>query len=321
MLTETPKLLLIRNDNIGDLICSIPAIQLIRSRFPNSEITLLVNSYNAPVVECLVPKWVNRLLVYHKTKHAGLHPRQLLRLIRFYVNLWKERSPIAVMLVGGTSRQALTFSRWSGARRLIGYDSSAEGPPFRDDLHEVEYSWRLAAYLCKVDLPPPDRIDYPHRATGDRIAIQITSRKPGNRWDASNFAELARALYVHTGQRPILLWSPGDSQTATHPGDDAKASDILETSADILDPHPTSTLNQLISVLKTCRYLVTPDGGAMHLAAAMGIRIVCLFGQSAPSRWRPWTPHARVLQSPSHSVQDISPIDVLNNFKMVETLL
>ena len=316
---QAPKLLLVRNDNIGDLICSIPSIQLVRDQFPNSEIHLLVNSYNAPVVECLCPKWVNRLIIYRKTKHAGLDFSQLAHLGSFYVGLWKERYDITVLLVGGVSRQALSFAKWSRSHRVISYGSQTDSPSFLEGLHEVEYSWRLVAHLCGISDSPPQQIDYPIRATGNRVAIQITSRKPGNRWDAGRFIELARALHAHTQQRPLLLWSPGNEKTATHPGDDTKALDILKATSSILDPTPTSTLDELSSALQTCRYVVTPDGGAMHLASAMGVRIVSLFGQSEPSRWRPWTPHARVLQSPSRTIQDISTDQVMSAFKDLES--
>lgn len=307
-----PRILLVRNDNIGDLICSIPAIQLVRKHFPKAGLHLLVNTYNAPVVEPLVPSVVDRLVVYRKTKHVGLGFGQVVHLLRFYSGLRTGRYDIALVLVGGTSRQAQSFARWSGAPVVIGYGAGNEGPRFAEGLHEVEYSWALASHLCGVTDPPPCEISYPIRATGLRTAIQITSRKPGNQWDASRFAELARRMKDRFGEKPLLLWSPGDASTATHPGDDAKAADVLGLVPNIVEPRPTATLKDLTAVLSECRLLATPDGGAMHLAAAMGVRIVAMFGQSDPVRWKPWTPHAKVLQSPSRTIQDIPVDDVMN---------
>jgi heptosyltransferase III len=315
MSMDPQKLLLVRNDNIGDLICSIPAIQLIREHFPKAEIDLLVNSYNAPVVEPLVPKWVDRVIIYRKTKHVGLNVGQLGHLIKFYWKLRYGNYDAAVLLVGGSSRQAQSFAEWSGAKHIIGYGPNNEGPKFEDGKHELEYSWALACHLCDVKQTPPDHIEYPIRANGSRTAIQITSRKLGNRWEVDQFVELGRKVKEVIKERPLLFWSPGDSKNPTHPGDDDKAAEILGKAPEIFEPCPTAILSDLILNLKDCRTFITPDGGAMHLAAAMGIQIVAMFGQSEPNRWRPWTPHARVLQSPSKTIQDISVDDVLSALK------
>lgn len=306
------KILLVRNDNIGDLICSIPSIQLVRQTFRQAAIHLLVNSYNATVVEPLMPQWVDRLVVYRKTKHIGLGPGQLLYLTRFYLDLRRQRYDIAVLLVGGKSRQAISFARWSGAPCVIGYDLGIEGLAFQEGQHEVEYSWKLASRLCGIDRPPPPRIDYPIQRTGNRLAVQITSRKPGNRWAADRFAELGRRLLLARKEKSLLLWSPGDSRTPTHPGDDEKAAEVLRMAPEAFDPRPTAALPELVAVLRECRDLITPDGGAMHLAAAMGLHIVAMFGQSEPARWRPWTPDARVLQSPSRTIQDLAVEQVMD---------
>ncbi len=317
--SEVSAILLVRNDNIGDLICSIPAIQLVRRHFPRARIDLLVNSYNAPVVGPLVPDHVDRLIIYQKTKHVGLGLGQLVHLAQFYMGLMSGGYDTAMLLVGGTSRQAQSFARWSGAKRVVGYGPGNEGPSFTEGLHELEYSWRLACHLCGVNEAPPPEIHYPIRATGSRVAIQITSRKHGNQWDASRFVELAKLVHGHFKQKPLLLWSPGDVSTLTHPGDDDKAADILGLAPDILEPRPTATLKDLTDTLKECRLLATPDGGAMHLAAAMGISIVSMFGQSDPVRWKPWTPRAKVLQSPSRTIQDISVDEVLKALKSFES--
>lgn len=310
-LTSRQRVLLVRNDNVGDLVCSIPAIRLARERLRGVEIRLLVNSYNVGVAEPLVPRWVDRLVVYTKTKHAGFGFRQAARLAGFYRQLLARPCDAAFLLVGGESRQALAFARWARARRVFGYGSKAHGPSWEEGRHEVEYSWRVMAYALGVEAPPPSEIDYPMRAKGDRVAIQITSRKPGNRWPAARFAEVARAMASAARSSVLLFWSPGDQATPTHPGDDRKAEEIVRLAGGAVTPSPTSTLQELIARLAECRLMVTPDGGAMHLAAAMGVRVVALFGQSDPTRWRPWTSRAQCLKSSSATIEDLSEDAVL----------
>lgn len=312
------KILLVRNDNIGDLICSIPAIQLLRERFRTAKIHLLVNSYNAPIAEPLVPQWVDQLIIYHKTKHAGFSFQQGIHLLKFYLTLRRELYDAVILLVGGFSRQAQFFARWSHAPRILGYGPNNEGPIFENGLHELEYSWNLITHFCGTKAKLPTEISYPIQAKGLRVGIQITSRKQGNRWDSKSFAQLAQKIYSIHKEKSLLIWSPGNPQTLTHPGDDAKAAEILNLASNVLEARPTTILPELISVLKECHALITPDGGAMHLAAAMGVHIVALFGQSDPVRWRPWTDRARVLKSPTRTIQDIKVDEVMKAYLSIQ---
>ena len=63
------KILLIRRDNIGDLVCTTPAFAALRKHYPNAQIGALVNSYNAEVLRGN-PN-VDHVFVYQKLKHAG----------------------------------------------------------------------------------------------------------------------------------------------------------------------------------------------------------------------------------------------------------
>ena len=64
-----PKILVIRRDNIGDLILTTPLIHALRQRFPQAWIGALVNSYNARVLEANPD--LDEVFVYTKAKHRG----------------------------------------------------------------------------------------------------------------------------------------------------------------------------------------------------------------------------------------------------------
>jgi heptosyltransferase-3 len=68
-LDSTPKILVIRRDNIGDLVCTTPLIAALRQRFPQGWIGALVNSYNAPVLDSNPD--LDEVFVYTKAKHRG----------------------------------------------------------------------------------------------------------------------------------------------------------------------------------------------------------------------------------------------------------
>ena len=73
-------------------------------------------------------------------------------------------------------------------------------------------------------------------------------------------------------------------------------------------------LGELIGALAACNAVVTPDGGAMHLAAALGKPIVCFFGDMPPERWRPWGVPHRLLRPDSGKVADLPVDEVLDAF-------
>jgi heptosyltransferase-3 len=64
-----PKILVIRRDNIGDLVCTTPLISALRRRFPQGWLGALVNSYNAPVLDGNPD--LDEVFVYTKAKHRG----------------------------------------------------------------------------------------------------------------------------------------------------------------------------------------------------------------------------------------------------------
>jgi ADP-heptose:LPS heptosyltransferase len=73
-------------------------------------------------------------------------------------------------------------------------------------------------------------------------------------------------------------------------------------------------LSRLIAALSLCDIVVCADGGAMHVAAALGKPIVCFFGDSPPEVWRPWGVPYRLLRSSSRVVSDISVEEALAAF-------
>ena len=107
-------------------------------------------------------------------------------------------------------------------------------------------------------------------------------------------------------QRVILLWAPGSRDNARHPGDDEAAAAVRRAAkgAQVV-PVETPDLKTLIAALSLADGVVCPDGGAMHLAAALGKPVVALFGDSPVERWRPWGVRHRVVRPASRDLADL----------------
>jgi len=317
------KILVVRRDNIGDLVCTTPLITALRRRYPTAWIGALVNSYNAPVLRGNPD--LDAIIAYTKLKHLEEGDGALAALRRRIGSLWRlrrSRLDLVVLATPDFSPRILRMARLLGPRRIAGFSDGSPAASRLDHavllselqgMHEVERVYALAPLLSlDREVPPlrvvPDRAEVEKAAAafgpGRRIAVHISARRPAQRWPAESFVALIRRLCDDGKASVMLLWSPGASDDPRHPGDDEQARDILQrTSA---AGYPTRKLEQLIGALAASDAVLCSDGGAMHLAAALGKPIASFFGDSPVERWRPWgVPHA-VLRPASRNVRDVT---------------
>lgn len=324
------NILVIRTDNIGDLVCTTPLLVALRARYPVAWIGVLTNSYSAPVL--LGNSSIDEVLVYQKAKHLDDGDsvlRSYWRRLKTVLGL--RRRGIDLVLLPAVAKQpsALRFARWIGARQVIANVDS--GHP-----HEVEKVYALLARQpggvdgqdipgCMVK-PDGERVaklrndlGLPENGGRLRVGVHISARKPSQRWPAAAFVEFIRAQAARRNADFLLFWSPGCEDDPRHPGDDKKAAEIIAGTAGLpVFPIPTASLPELISGLALCDVVLQSDGGAMHLAAALGKPILCFFGQSDASRWHPWGVPYELLQPEN---RDVSTIDVAEVLAAFERLL
>lgn len=311
---------MIRRDNIGDLVCTTPLIHALRERFPDAWLGALVNSYNAPVLDGNPD--LDGVFVYTKAKHRGSGEN----LIRIFWARWKMMQQLRAMqiddvIVATTSPQprVVRQARWLKPKRVIAFGRSNADIelPLQDSLHEVADVFRAASVFGIEATPPRTFINCATQRDASTIAIHISARKPSQRWPAARFVDLMRTLHERNGAlKFVLLWSPGADDDPRHPGDDAKAAEIISALGREfpVTPVATATLPELIQCLAGCGAMICADGGAMHIGAGLGLPIVALFGDSNATRWRPWAVSQRVLQAPSRNVSDLSVAEVANAF-------
>lgn len=342
MSSTPPSFLVIRRDNIGDLICTTPLIRSLRQHYPKASICALVNSYNAPVLANNPD--VDAVFAYTKAKHrppGTSAARVYWDRLRLFAQLRKMRFDYAILAAPRFQPRLLRLARLAGARRIVGFtEPDARGSAFIDTgvaygcipsaLHEVEDVYRLLQPLGIGGPPPAARI-YPepgeafHAGETLRqamplpppllVGVHISARKPSQRWPAQHFAALMKQLHAQHGTAFMLFWSPGDAGNPLHPGDDAKAQEIIAATTGIpVLAYPTQRLEQLIGALSLCDRVICSDGGAMHIAAGLNKPIICFFGKSDASRWYPWGVPYSLLQPESLDVADISVAQVVQAF-------
>lgn len=321
------KILVIRRDNIGDLVCTTPMLQQLRAAKPQAKIDLLVNDYNAAVVACGQP--MDQVFIYRKAKHkveGESRWRIWLGTAALILRLRRARYDWVILAGATFSAQAWKFARLIAPQRVICYGNGTPLPAMAEVVdaaqshgHHVERTARLLARM-HIEGPIPATRILPEVAAlaavqqqlklppaRRTVAIHISARKPSQRWPEAMVVAFIRWLCLERGARVLLFWSPGPEDHPAHPGDDDKAARILQQLAGLpVQGMATQVLSQLIAGLSLCDSMVCSDGGAMHLASALGKPLVCFFGQSDAEEWRPWNQPYRLLQPTSRDVSDIS---------------
>ena len=326
------KILVVRRDNIGDLVCTTPLFAVLKSRFPGAAIHALVNSYNAAVLEGN-PN-VAKIHVYEKLKHRQKLrdiPGAIARRIRLLYELRHEKFDYAIVAGSGFQPRVLNYLRAIRPRHIVGYTDSTNprsrmidlGVPADDanGVHEVIAVMNLLKPLGIHETPSPVKVYY-RRNAGEsncerlRVGVHISSRKPSQRWPAENFIEFIRFLRREYDAEVFLYWSPGTQTDSRHPGDDEKADEIIRALQDgAVIPVPTFTLRALIESLVKTDVVVCSDGGAMHLAAGLRKPILCFFGDSDAVKWHPWGVPFELIQAASRRASDISTAGAIEAFK------
>ena len=332
------RILVIRRDNIGDLVCTTPLIAALRRRYPEAHIAALVNSYNAAVLDGNPD--VDAVHVYTKLKHRlpgqsrlGILAARLKMLAR----LRRERFDYVVLAKAGFDRRGFSLARQLRRQEIVGFVAAGSATaaitrPVKaldyDSVHEVEVMARLGEALDVGDARGPLRV-YPDEKRSARwrerlalgrerrpwVAVHISAREASRRWRPAYWIQLIRELLRDATIGVLLLWAPGQSDDPRHPGDDANAAEILCAfggDARVLAA-PTRELADLIAVLGLCDAFIGADGGAMHLAAGLRKPIVAIFEKLAsnPARWHPWKVPYELVQRTTPDASDISVAQVL----------
>jgi ADP-heptose:LPS heptosyltransferase len=332
------SILVVRRDNIGDLVCTTPLIAALRAAYPRARIEALVNSYNAPVLERNPA--LDAVNVYTKLKHrepgtsllAALAARwKLLRALR------RKQFQVAVLARSGFDRHGLGFIRWLGIPKVFGFapaQGTAAGlscpvsPADNAALHEVEVVARLGQALGVADATGPlQAFPNPQQRDGFRarfgvqrpvVAVHVSAREASRRLPDDKWIAVIRGI---AQQRPdtafALFWSPGAADNPQHPGDDDKAQRILAA----LQDHPvfacpTGELDELIAGVAACDVFIGADGGALHVAVATGRPCVALFENSPFKRvhWAPWRVPAAVVAPQTFAIGDIEPEAIIRAY-------
>ncbi len=295
------RFLILRGGAIGDFILTLPAIQALRDRWPDAYIELIGYPHIANLA--LAAGLVDRVDSLDRAETARLFTwrpsfseAQAEHLRSFDVILSYLHDPDGVVMANLKS---------AGVKQIL------YGSPLVETGHAIEYLMKPLETLAIYGENPAPRLVLDaargrewldaRGLSGAAVAIHPGSGSPKKNWPAERFVLLAEHLKA-SGQPYLMIFGEADSAAAEVirgrlPG-------VIELSG--------CTLVELASVLAACRAYVGNDSGVTHLAAALGLRTIVMFGPSDAERWGPRGSHVRILKAPGGNLECISIADVLN---------
>lgn len=299
------NILIVKLSAIGDVIHALPVAQSLKQQFPAAKITWVVER---PAYDLLTNnRYIDELVVFDKTKCKTLgglwkHGQALARQLR------EKKIDLALDLQGLFKSAAIVYL--SGAATRLGYCNMRELSQFvsRPVLgphqagHVVDrYLDVIRALGCEVNQPVrfPIQITDEEVMSAEAIAVHAGLRQ-GNRyvvlapgtnwptkcWPVKHFAKLVDRLY----QDQIISVLVGSN------GDKRLSEDISQlASIPPVDLTGKTSLKQLAHIIRQADCFVGGDTGPMHLAVAVDIPVIALFGPTDPLRNGPYGVKNKVL--------------------------
>lgn len=309
---KEPQKILVRAPNwIGDAVMSLPALEALRVRFPESEIVLVSKPWVGDVY-AHHPAVDRQILYDPQGEHRGSAGfgkllRQL-RQERFEAAILFQNAFHAAWMAWRAGIPARVGYARDGRARLL--TESIETPPPAAYGHQAYYYLHLLFRAGIIERPqppraleeirlivPPEERSWAARYVeslglpGPRFLLGVVpgaSFGPAKRWPADRFAELADRLVTTLHADALLLGARSERALAEEVAQEMKHTPLIVAGE--------TSLRQSIALLERCRLVVTNDSGMMHVAAALALPVVAIFGSTDPYATGPFGPNARVVK-------------------------
>lgn len=301
---DVHNILVIKFKHIGDVLLSVPTVKALKQTFPDAVVTYLLNAETGPMIEGL--PHVNEVIRFYR-KRGFLYQLSLLAGLR------RSRFDLTVDLSGGGDRGAL-WSFFTGARYRIGtlpagkkgmagktylYTHAAQTPdvrchsvirdleivrPFGIDTRDLVVEFAVPA---QVAASVRQRLAAKGVAPGEQYAVV----HPTSRWlfkcaDDAVMAESIDRLQRDLGLRVVVTCGPAQAELD-------RLSGVLGhcRTEPVVFPGELN-LKELGAILAGASLYVGVDSAPSHLAAAVNVPSIVLFGPTGAYNWGPWTDEA-----------------------------
>ena len=270
------KILLVQLGAIGDMILATPMIGAIKEKYPDSVVYIFAGKKNYPVIKD-DPR-AERIFVFDKSP---------LKFIKIISALRKHKFDYLIDPKDHHSSESAYLARFCRAEKKIGYNKPGSktfniGLPGDDDNYELHYTERAYNALAELGIEKPDIIPLPQLFTSpdseqylDEFftgfpnkkfqVINISASRDYKMWQKEKWVEFINA--AGNDFNFVLSYAPPEKEDADY---------ILEKCPGVTR-FKSRSINDVVSLVKRCSLLITPDTSLVHIAAAFDIPLFCMF--------------------------------------------
>ncbi len=320
------RLLIVRLSAMGDIIHTLPAVAALRLAFPHATLGWLIEE-----------RWAELLCTLRYPRSGPPSPQRPLvdrvhsvnlkewRRAIFSFNTWQQMAVglsdlrgiqyDAVIDFQGAVRSAL-LARWSGAPIAYGSEQPRENAASMfytrnvllpaNGTHVVEQALALAQSVTASIVPQPQaQAEFPVDPDAETKVASLNNNNNNNdkngfailnpgagwgakMWPAERYAQVAREL-AKDGLCSLINHGPGEEPLAA----------AVEAASEGAARSVSCSISELIALTRRARLFIGGDTGPMHLAAALKIPVVAIFGPTDPARNGPFGTRSIVLRSPA----------------------
>lgn len=319
ILTEAKRILIVRIDELGDLVLTTPFLRELRRVYPESFITLLANPRFCQIIE-LCP-YIDEIITYDREAHSPYFGRR--QLFSFAKkNLWDKKYELAIdprfdfdpiglqlLFLSGASLR-VAYSQDVGSLKQLRRDFRTDQllthvihDPLPDK-HEVERNLNVLKFMgCKIKsnelelwLSEEDRL-FAQKFIEERkwnqnemlIVSAVGAGHERRQWPVRRYIEVFENLHEKYRVKFLLIGAEKDKPLGK----------IIEEKAGawIINSIGKTTLRQMAALIEKCRLYLGNDTGPMHIASALKVPVVAIYGPSDPISFGPWKVAHRIVRT------------------------
>jgi len=294
------RILLIRRNRLGDAINLFPIMHAIKKNYPDIEINVLANKYNAQIFRYCSA--ISHIHILNESSWLGQNFFFLNPVIR---KLKKENFDLVIALGGYTSRLAkITYflkSKYSvgmGSNKFLFdlvYDKTViiDKAKFKYQIQEMASLIKAARLVIPKNLPYTN-LGSLKRSNKNWLAICPDVTKLKSQYPIHQYGEIIKALIKDQRIKKIFLLVQN------------KNSDYIRLSQYGAHIVETKNLHDFIEHLSRCNYAIASEGGSAHIAGALGLSVCVISGTENQIYWKPYARNIRTVVNPI-SVEKIKP--------------
>jgi len=309
---EIHKILLLRQDRLGDVIISLPLFEVLKDNFPDKEFQICLGEKNISA-KPFIQSFFDKVWFYQK---------DVIKILHLIKKLNSEKFDLIIDLLDNSSRTSTILLKFIRSKYKLGFDKENREVythtvpiPDKSKVHIVERLFNLllplnisTSYINKkinIQLDKDIINLLPRNSDKRRLGINLVGSSQSKYWGENNYKDFINEFLINHIDFEVVIFVQKEMS-------DLQLKICKETSA---IPAPTTEdLQQLAKMISTCDYFITPDTATVHFASAFNIpTLVFYYVPEIPPKLLPWTPYKTPYKAilTTESIQSIKVSDAL----------